>query len=352
MVTYLESAKEVNKPWLENILDTGVSSLSVTENTAFNSSVAHLEIEYEDKSQELPKRILLKVNTEHDGQNEIQFYRFANGIDLPMIPRRFGMNYDIESGLSFLLLEDLSETHISPVNRERLKTLNGVPLQTHLDSIVDAIAEFHAAFWENPSFGKIPDTTEMRWWYRDENFHAKHVERRTGEWGKFKAMHAHEVPLEWIDLGESVLAALPKLFESQIKPRLGSRRSLTMSQGDCYLTQFLVPRMALGRSYLIDFQDACVNFPAYDLVYMFASFWTREQRTQYEEPYLRRYLSGLQSKGIRFDWSSLCDDYRLCLCYMLFDAVWNAVAGSSKEYWLPKMTCLISAYQDWDCANL
>jgi len=27
-----------------------------------------------------------------------------------------------------------------------------------------------------------------------------------------------------------------------------------------------------GDAYLIDFQDACVNFPTYDLVYMFARF--------------------------------------------------------------------------------
>lgn len=125
-----------------------------------------------------------------------------------------------------------------------------------------------------------------------------------------------------------------------------------MSQGDCYLSQFLVPRAESGSSYLIDFQDACVNFPTYDLVYMFASFWTREQRGQYEEPSLRRYLSRLQSKGVNYDWAALCDDYRLCLCYMFFDAVWNATAGSSKEYWLPKMNCLVAAHQDWECGKL
>ena len=351
-ISFIQSANEVAVEWLGKILESDISNLSIRENLAFNSSVAHLEVEYVSNPQGLPNRVLVKINKEHDGQNEVQFYRFANGMSLPMIPRRLGMDYDPESGLSYLLLEDISDTHIPPLTREQMKALNGVPSQVQLESIVDVIAEFHAAFWEHPSFGTIPDTTEMRWWYRDENFHAKHVERRAGEWAKFKEMYANDVPLEWIDLGESALAALSKLFESRIKPRLNGRRALTMSQGDCYLSQFLVPRAESGSSYLIDFQDVCVNFPTYDLVYMFASFWTREQRGQYEEPSLRRYLGNLQSKGVRYDWSALCDDYRLCLCYMLFDAVWNAASGSAKEYWFPKLSCLISAYQDWECAGL
>ena len=125
-----------------------------------------------------------------------------------------------------------------------------------------------------------------------------------------------------------------------------------MSQGDCYLTQFLVPHSNSGQSYLVDFQDACINFPAYDLVYMFATFWTRAQRAAQEEYVLRRYLHSLQSHGVKYTWEILCDDYRLCLHYMLFDAVWNATSGSAREYWLPKLHCLIQAYQDWDPAKL
>lgn len=349
---YIQSASEVTADWLGKVLGSQISKLFSRENLAFNSSVAHLEVEYSSNPRGLPNRVLVKINKDHDGQNEIQFYRFTEGMQLSMIPRRLGMGYDSESGLSYLLLEDISETHTLPVSREQLKILNGVPSQAHLKSIVDAVAEFHAAFWEHPSFGTIPDTTEMRWWYRDEEFHRKHMERRAGEWVKFKEMYSRDVPQEWLAVGESALAALPRLFENRIKPRLSPMRALTMSQGDCYLSQFLVPQTESGSSYLIDFQDACVNFPTYDLVYMFASFWTREQRKPYEEPLLRQYLSALQHKGMQYDWDALSDDYRVCLCYMFFDAVWNATAGSSKEYWFPKINCLVSAYRDWDCTSL
>ena len=351
MPRIVESLNDVTPEWLGEVLGGEITNISLQPNDAFNSSMAHLTVAYSNQA-ELPANLILKLNKDHDGQNEIQFYRFAASMELPMIPGRLGWDYDSQTGFSYLVIEDISNSHMPPIKREQLLALDGVPGMEHLSLILDAIAQFHARFWEHPLFGSIPVTTEMRWWYRDEEFHAKHVERRTNEWGKFVDEFKDEVPNEWIAIGESALEMLPRLFESRIKPRLRSKRALTMSQGDCYLTQFLVPRNGLGQAHLIDFQDASVNFPAYDLVYLFATFWTREQRAEIEQKLLGQYLQRLQSRGVDYDWDSLTDDYRLCLCYMFFDAVWNAAAGSSREYWMPKMNCLVSAYQDWNCAGL
>ncbi len=216
----------------------------------------------------------------------------------------------------------------------------------------NALARFHAAFWGHPSFNTIPGLTEMRWWYRDAGFHDKHVERRAGEWRKFKENFGGDVPSEWLALGESALAGLPGLFKRYIQPRLDSMQSLTISHGDCYLTQFLVPRSGKGSAFLVDFQDASLNFPAYDLVYLLCTFWTRAQRAHHEERLLRRYLNELNRLGVGYTWENLSQDYRLCIAYMFFDAVWNTSSGSSRDYWFPKLSCLVSAYQDWDCAGL
>jgi thiamine kinase-like enzyme len=347
----ISSTAEITKDWLEAVLQAQIAHVTVRKNPAFNSLVTHLDVTY-SHDVNLPRQLLVKLNKEHDGQNEIQFYRSAEGMNLPMIPRHLGMNFDLQSGLSFLILEDMSETHRAPVTRQQLQMLHGVPTNEHMESIVDCIAQFHAAFWQHSQLGTIPDTTEMRWWYRNEEFHTKHVERRKAEWAKFVDMYEDETPREWLTLGEFALEMLPKLFKNHIRPRLSSKLSLTMSHGDCYLPQFLVPKVGSGKSYLIDFQDTCVNFPAYDLVYMFATFWTHEQRTSHEVSLLRRYQNGLQRHGVQYDWSMLQNDYRLSLSYMLFDAVWNATSGSSREYWKPKMNCLVDAYQDWKCADL
>ena len=75
------------------------------------------------------------------------------------------------------------------------------------------------------------------------------------------------------------------------------------------------------------------------------------QVTAHEEPVLRRYQRELNRHGIPYSWEMLCEDYRLSLSYMLFDTVWNATAGSSPDYWKPKLQCLVAAYQDWQCAE-
>jgi hypothetical protein len=345
------SRTEITKEWLADVLRTEISGIKARENPAFNSSVTHLEVAY-TKEVNLPHKILVKLNKDHDGQNEIQFYRFTRNIPLAMVPQNLGMQYDAQSGNSFLILEDISKTHGPALTRQQLLSLNGVPAKEHMESIIDCIAKFHAAFWEHPQFGSLPDTTEMRWWYRDDTSHAKHTVRRNTEWSKFVDMYKKEVPEEWLEIGDLALKALPRLFEGKIKPRLSQKRALTMSQGDCYLTQFLVPQTGADRSFLIDFQDACVNFPAFDLVFMMATFWTRKQRAVHEEHFLHQYLFELNRQGVQYSWDQLCNDYRLCLSYMIFDGVWNAVSGSSREYWMPKLTCLFDAYKDWECAEL
>lgn len=102
----------------------------------------------------------------------------------------------------------------------------------------------------------------------------------------------------------------------------------------------------------MDFQDASLNFPAYDLVYLLCTFWTRAQRAAHEDYLLHHYLEELHRLGVDYSWQDLCADYRLSLAYMLFDPLWNAVSGSSRSYWFPKLSCLIAAYQDWNCAGL
>lgn len=294
----ISSPQEITRAWLSVVLKTPVAAVTARRNPAFNSTVTNLEVTYPGEA-DLPRNILVKLNQDHEGQNEIQFYRFAQDLNLSMLTQPLGMDDDPQSGCSFLVLEDVSNTHAAPVTREQLVALRGVPSREHMDSMIDCLAQLHAAFWEHPRFGTVPETTEMRWWYRDEESHRKHIERRRLEWARLIEMHGEGLPRDWLELGATTLQKLPLLFENIIQPRLSLRRALTMSQGDCYLTQFLVPRAAPGHAYPVDFRDACVNFPTYDLVYMLETFWSREQRALNENYCLHRYQSELNRRSIR-----------------------------------------------------
>jgi hypothetical protein len=53
-----------------------------------------------------------------------------------------------------------------------------------------------------------------------------------------------------------------------------------------------------------------------------------------------------------YSWEALQEDYRVMLAILIFVAVWDKTSGAAKGYWWLKMSCLLAAYEDWDCALL
>lgn len=182
--------------------------------------------------------------------------------------------------------------------------------------------------------------------------------RREREWAQLAAQEGERLPVEMRDLLDTALARLPARWERYLAPRVSALRHLTLTNGDGYFAQFLCPHRPEQpdqRVYLIDYQDASGNFGAYDLIYLFATFWTPQQRTgaDLERSLLRRYWQRLVARGITgYPWEQLVEDYRVMLAYMVFDPVFNAVSGASRAYWEPKLRCLTAAYRDWRCDDL
>jgi hypothetical protein len=195
----------------------------------------------------------------------------------------------------------------------------------------------------------------VRPWYRDAEHYRQHIARRQREWASFLAEVGDWFPADLRALYEQTLAALPGLWDRYLAPRVLPLRGITLSNGDCYFAQFLCPQQTTDTVYIIDFQDVSANFGPYDLVYLFPSFWTPEQRREQnrEMRLLDRYHRALRASGVRdYLWNDLLTDYRLMVLFMIFDPVWNQTSGSGKDYWWPKLQCLTAAYQDLDCAAL
>jgi aminoglycoside phosphotransferase (APT) family kinase protein len=335
-----------------------VHAIESNRNAAFNSLIVHLRVHYSaDAPPNAPTHLLLKLNTKHAGALEVAFYNVINrqNIALPMVPRCYASTYDAVSGDSLCLLEDVSTTHVAPVTREQMLSGQAVPSATHLDQMIDALAGLHAAWWEHPLLGTIPDLLEVRPWYRDAAYFEQHLARRKREWAQFLDSTGDRLPADVRTLYQDTLAKLPHLWDRYLAPRVTRLRHVTLTHGDCYLSQFLCARAPSGSAYIVDFQDATANFGAYDLAYLLPTFWTSAQRRaeQREERLLQRYHAVLQAHNIEaYRYEDLLTDYKTMITLMIFDPVWNQTAGSSKAYWWPKMQCLIGAFRDLDCAAL
>ena len=369
MSTVIAAAEEATPQWLtailrrEGVLPQGaVVAVARRANDAFNSAITHLDLTYSaDAPPAAPRALFLKRSLGADwavraGAREVAFYRLVASLaaDLPMLARCYDAAHDPASGASHLLLRDLSDTHAPPLSRERIIALDALPAPAHLDGVIEALAGFHAFWWEHPALGTGPLPVSGR--YAGAAAYDRFTRDATDGWARFIAAEGDWFPADLRALYAGALARLPALWDRALAARIAARRRLTLSNGDGYFSQYLCPRESgRGPTYIVDFQDVRADSPAIDLTYLCAAFWTPAFRREggREEGLLRRYHRALLARGVAgYGWDDLLADYRLALALMIFLPVWDQTNGSSRGYWWPKLQCLTGAYRDWRCAEL
>lgn len=330
-----------------------VTAIETRSKAAFNSAIAHLNVTYSnDAPSSAPQAFVLKLDADSHGQSESSFYRLAQnaGIDTSVLVPCFSAVYRPETGNSHLLRLDVSSTHRAPVERGALLSLNGVPNQMHRERVVEALAEFHAAWWEHPRLGESGPTTVANA-YRNRAAFDEHWERCRREFAAFARQMGDRFPADVLARYSHVLDEHTKLW-AYLEPRVTTHSDMTLTHNDCYLTQFLCSQTERAQTYLVD-QDVCTDFAARDLVYLLATFWTTAQRHLYERGLLVLYYRTLVHRGVAgYSFDNLLQDYQLMLTYMMFHPVWDFSYRDDATYWRPKMQCLTSAYADLRCADL
>ena len=254
----------ITASWLTRVLrdaatlPTGqVSSVVERPNAAaFNSIITHTTVTYSaDAPADAPRRLLLKRNLNaawaiRDAEHEVAFYQlvapFAHS--LPMLVRCYGAVFDAARSASYILLDDLSETHVTPISRERVLTLDGVPSEDHVHGVIDALAQFHAYWWEHPLLGQ--GALPVHGWYCDRAAHDAFIRDARADWERFIAAEGAAFPDDLRALYEHALSQAPGLWDRFLADRVASRRNLTLSNGDTYFAQFLC-RRPIGRTYLM-----------------------------------------------------------------------------------------------------
>lgn len=334
-----------------------ILDVKIHPNAAFNSVAAHLEPVYSsDAPSDVPERLFIKIKQNHWGRDEVAFYRLAAGQKpaLSMLIPLIDGAYDEETGVSHCLMHDVDGTHHAPVSRERILAGDGVPEEGELAGCVETLAGLHAYWWEHRILGDGPVRIPPP--FRDEERYMAEVREQAEEWRRFRKTAGGELPRELLELYDSRVEALPTLWDRYLKHRFIHFSQLTVCHSDCYFTQFLCPdNPKVHGTYLSDMEEVCVYLGAEDLVYLIATFWTREQRQESDREIrcLTRYYESLVKRGVEnYSWDDLCRDYRLQLIWRVELPVWDQQNGSTRDYWQPKMQCLADAYRDWDCASL
>lgn len=360
---------EVTPRWLTAVLrQSGIlpegEVLEVKRETtgAFNSHTNRLRLRYSPGvSPDIQTRFVLKQNTPEEwsqeaGRLEVEFYRLIATLPdhPPVIIPCYGAAYDGQTGNSYVLLKDLTETHCPPVTRDQqIGLVEGVPPAEYIEAVVTTLAELQGYWWNHPL---IKSTGfDIGYWSRDAGRFELYLKRRRKSWQQLITDEKEWFPGDLRELYERLLAGLALFWEKYLAPRFREGKNLTLIHGDAYFANFLCPRVSgKGPTYLLDWQSPGFDLGSYDLVNLLVTFWTPEQRRegQREEKMLRLFHTVLQERVKNYSWDELLTDYRLGLIFWVLMPVQDCFGGAGKDYWWPKMQCLVAAFRDWDCAQL
>ncbi|GCE15655.1 phosphotransferase [Tengunoibacter tsumagoiensis] len=368
--TFIAVPEPLTPQWLTTVLrlagvlqEGEVRSVEIETTGAFNSQTNHLFLRYsEAASVDAPRRLILKQNgqstwEQEAGMEEVKFYQLVASLpDHPsVIIPCYAAASDEQRRNSYILLQDLSETHRPPVTRDQqISLVEGVPAAADIEAVIETLAQIHAYWWDHPLLRK--NVFDVGYWSRNAERFDLYLRRRRNSWESLLAHEQAWFPGELRELYEQVLDHVSHHWKQYLEPRFREMRNLTLVHGDSYFANFLSPKKpGTGVTYLLDWQSPTVDIAGYDLANLCAAFWTPEQRNeqQREEKMLRHYHTVLQKHGVtNYSWDDLLTDYRTGLIFWLLMPVQDGSDGAGKEYWWPKMHCLVAAFQEWDCHRL
>ena len=308
------------------------------------SHTFRLRLDYDGPAEGAPRSVILKMGhldeagrSLYANRHEIAFYRdIAPSLPEPLVPRCFEAVEATETSVWHLLLEDLTVSHFIATEWPL------PPTRTQCESIVQAWARLHAAWWDDPrlgvSVGRWPDAG----WEQYLRGFADRFARFTDRFGEV-------MPPERRELYERLLDRTPHLLA-----RHRSHRNLTVIHGDAHPWNCFLPRHGEGGDVrIIDWEDWSIDIGTADIAYMMAMLWYPDRRRRIEQPLLDLYHTTLLAGGVgRYDRESLSDDYRLSVLLLILRPIGQATNNIPPRVWWPNLERIMLAVDDLDCRDL
>lgn len=354
MVCVINDSDAITAEWLtrtlrkDGCLSRGhVASVYVASETSYTSTIAWLTLTYSDDAPPtVPTRLLLKLSRldseqsvvgSQQRQREVEFHsKVASAMVNPSLAHCYHAAYDEESGASHLLFDDVSDTHFQ--GKPSLP-----PPRPQCVSIMDAFAQFHAFWWDNPMLGDVDSLP-------NQESVAEHIANTRKHFSRFADTLGNLISDSQRGIYERSLASLPRLWE-----RVTRRKHLTLIHGDANLSNVLLPHEPdRDSAIIIDWQLWGISFATEDLAHLVALFWDREHRMSMEKDLLMRYHQGLIRHGVEnYEWADCWHDYRLAVILrVLFMPMWFCLSGSSVSWWTRSLERAMQSFADLECLEL
>lgn len=326
--------------------DGRVSDVAVESSRAtVLSRIVRLRLTYDGDAAGAPSSVILKTGLPdrrdmawNAGRQEVAFYAgVATAMSARLMPLCFEAVWDKATNDWHLLLEDLTDSHF---------VLTGWPLPpstAQCESIVEAWARFHAAWWDDPRLG-----ASVGAWSTKSDIDA-YLQRFAERYVHFANRLGDRLPQARRDLYERFLSGAPRLLE-----RYHTHQNLTVTHGDAHVWNCLLPRD--GRDHdirLFDWDSWQISTATRDLAYMMAMHWYPDRRRLLERPLLDHYHAALVTHGVRgYDRQILYEDYRSSVLLLIMRPVWQEAVNIPPVIWWNNLERILLAVDDLGCGDL
>jgi len=301
-----------------------VSSLKKLRSHTFR-----LRLQYEGPAAGAPVALILKMGhldgtgrSSYANRREIAFYRDV----VPASPA---------GGVPRCLLEDLTDSHFIATEWPLPPTLE------QYESIVQALAHFHGAWWDDPRLGVSVGG------YVDSSDQIQQT--LVDQFARFTDRYGEILSPERRDLYEKLFDRAPRLLA-----RHQTHRNLTLIHGDAHPWNFFLPRVGIGAGVrLIDWEGWSIDTATDDLAYMMAMLWYTDRRHRMERPLLDLYHATLSTHGVGgYDRQALDDDYRLSTLWLITRPIGQAANNIPARVWWNNLERIMLAVDDLGCREL
>jgi thiamine kinase-like enzyme len=310
--------------------------------------------------------IIVKIPKKDDlfrfiGRQEAKFYNIVaeNMIEMP-IPTCYDAIFSEETGLSHVILENVSETHEEYVFRNK----GYPPSKQYFEKAVDCLAELHAFWWDHKKLPKLKELSKQAKLLNNthHNYQTKLIPSsflpsfdKIGKYKGFEAGLQHFLE----DFGDKMSEKRKSLLKSivslypQIEYDRIAKKNITIIHNDADFRNFLFPKdMANQQSkpILIDWHDWVVGVGCQDLAYMIGLVLFPDYRRLIEKDLIKRYHNHLIKVSIKnYSWDECWYDYKLFALLNIYQCIWWWMRGINVWEGLENS---ISTIEDLNCMEL
>ncbi len=314
-------ASGVTPQWLENAMGLrrgAIRSVQVVDQNTGTAARARIAVEADD----LPNHLFLKFTPHNYVQNvimnmfdlgarEVFFYQNV-AARLPVrTPHCYAARVDARRGRNIMVLEDLSTT-------ARFRDIREAATAIEANAVIDAMAEQHAAFWENTEFAN--GLTTLTGGSPEAQMIGDLISGRFV--GNMKGLAADLVPSEMKQQARIVFersAEIESFWASQPQ---------TVLHGDPHLGNLFFEGETPG---FLDWQVTMMGAGARDVAYFATASVEPDLLRKIERSLVERYASRLEAAGVTVDFDLLWTQYRAGVTAFFVSAVAAAEGGERAQ---------------------